>query len=52
MAAAVAWAPLMPSGWLCVMAAEMAATLSVSSRVSKNQPTALTRMADPFPKDP
>ena len=52
MTMAVACAPLIPSGWLWVMAAEMPATLSVSSKVSKNHPTALTRIAEPFPKLP
>ena len=52
MAAAVACAPLIPSGWLCVIAAEIAATLSVSSSVLKNQPTALTLIADPLPHEP
>lgn len=45
-------APLMPSGWLCVISADIFATFSVSSRVSNNHPTALTLMPAPLPKLP
>ena len=52
MAAAVAWAPLIPSGWSWVMDADMPATLSVSSNVSKNHPHAEALMALPLPQLP
>ena len=47
---AVACAPLMPSGWLCVPSAETLAAFMVSFFVSNAQPTGPTRMADPLPQ--
>ena len=47
---AVATAPLIPSGWLCVTIAVSAAAFCVSSSVSNSQPAAETRMAEPFPQ--
>lgn len=51
-AAAVACAPLMPSGWLWVTSAVTFAISSVLSSVSNSQPAADTRIAEPLPKLP
>ena len=50
--AAVACAPLMPSGWLWVTSAVNFAISSVLSSVSNSQPAADTRIAEPLPKLP
>ena len=50
MAAATLQAPLISSGWLREGRAEALAMHSVSSSVSKLQPTGETRMAEPLPK--
>ena len=49
---AVASAPLIPSGWLCVTSAVRLAACLVSSSVSYSHPAEDTRIADPFPKLP
>jgi hypothetical protein len=49
-ALATAWAPLMPSGWLCLTAALLAASARTASREFPAKPTGLTRMAEPLPQ--
>jgi hypothetical protein len=51
-ARATAWAPLTPSGWLCVGSAVCSASASTVSTVARAQPTGDARMAEPFPKLP
>jgi hypothetical protein len=48
-ASATACAPFVPSGWLCVGAAERAASASTASTVRMAQATGLTRIAPPLP---
>ena len=50
MADAVATAPLMPSGWLCVGRAVCSASRCTSFKLSNHQATGDTRIAEPFPK--
>ena len=47
-AAAVACAPRIPSGWLCVTSAERFAISRTSSRVEYAKPIGLTRIAEPL----
>ena len=50
-APATAFAPRMPSGWLCVTAALRSASASTSASVSNAYATGLTRMAEPLPHE-
>ena len=49
MQAAMACAPLMPSVWLCVTAADLRASSNASSSDAAYSPTGLTRMPEPLP---
>ncbi len=49
-ARAVACAPLIPSGWLCVHSADSFARAKTSSLVLNAHPTGEMRIAEPFPQ--